>query len=359
MKKIVTIMFILTLAILLIACDKYYKYERLDDYLVQVVFLENNEEYKFDIKKEFSNYEINITKYEIYSSDLSDEDIVGIKRNTITGKASGYTNINVRLYERETNTVYSVILAEVVVYNIDEMTEIKTAEDLQNIDILGRYILKSDIDLKNYGNWDPIGGIAYEESFQGIFINPEGYKISNLTINNTNGSAEVPYGGLFKRVRNAYIDGIILENTYIDLGNYYGDGSATAGGIAFAIDDSYIRNCSVEGVIIGQFRAGGITGNNDKSFILDSKFKGTVKTAVAFHNEVGAGGIVGYNYTADTMGGIRNCSVEAEVTSLNAAGGIIGVNLFNHLPKNSFFNGTVKGDVYQGEIIGRAIYPYK
>lgn len=346
-KKVLIFSVLFVMALCLVSCGDY-EYEFLNENDVEKIFLQVGEEYELDIEEQFKKLEINISKYEI--SNEYYQDIISIDAINITGKKAGFATIFAKLYERKTDTIYSVRVAEVVVYDTSEMTEIKTVEDLKNIQKTGKYILKSNLDLKDQGNWEPLCNNSYDGHFQGMFINPDGYKISNLSIINTKGYSHIPYSGLFSAIRNAYIDGIILENVYIDVSDYDGLYQASAGGIAFYTYNSFIRNCVVDGVIIGQSTAGGITSHNYRSYILNSTFEGIVKTTKFSSIDDCVGGIVGFNETLNTFGGIENCTVEADVIGHNVAGGIVGKNVNNHLPINSTFKGSIKGDVIQGEL---------
>jgi hypothetical protein len=155
--------------------------------------------------------------------------------------------------------------------------------------------------------------------------------------------------GLFKLLKNAYIDGLILENVSIDVTDYNYD-IAFVGGIASTIHYGVIRNCKVKGTLKSKHYAGGIVAMNTVGYILDCTFEGEIHT---IGKEAKAGGITGSSLTTKKSGGkIENCNVNATVTSDHTAGGIVGAlheeeNIFN-----STFTGTVDGKVHQGNIIG-------
>ena len=362
-KKAYVIFFILVSSIFLISCNNYPNVSNaVDNYQVENVFINSNEEFELDIKQQFASSGINISKYELSSSN---DEVASIKRNKIIGKKTGKLVISGVLYDKSKQTKYVVKVANVYVINPEDMIEVKTAEDLAKIknNMSGHYILKSDIDLANYGSWKPIGVTGSEREFSGIFVNPEGYKIKNLTIRAAdsillNGNYKFCKAGLFFSITNAYIDGIILDNVDIDVcdfDNTYLNGSA--GGIASSMLNSVIRNCHVSGTILAQYFSGGIIGSNSWGYILDCSFEGTIKTindtTWARNNEVGAGGIAGFSGTNEKQGLISNCNVKATIIGHVSAGGIVGTMMKNHNIYNCNFQGSVKGEISQDEQIGR------
>ena len=120
---------------------------------------------------------------------------------------------------------------------------------------LGTYefVLANDIDLKNYSNWIPIGGIPvvdtngdgvvnYDDDLLGLFtgaFDGNGYMISNMTI--TNGQYEG--SGLFGAVAESEIKNLGVEN--VDIISHGGFNGAIAG---MAMNLS-INNCYTTGII--------------------------------------------------------------------------------------------------------------
>lgn len=366
-KKVFFIFIFLFIFLFTSSCDNYNdNYNGIsnvvNNYEIENVFLNAKEEYIFNIENQFASSGIDITKYELSSSD---EEIVSIQKNIIVGIKTGNVSISGILYERATQTRYIVKVADVYVINTEDMIEVRTAEDIVNMNNnkTGHYILKSDIDLADYGLWQPIGNSPRGNQFSGVFVNPDGYKIKNLTVSSSkdflyNGTPGFCSVGLFGSIANAYIEGIILENVYIDISDFESDYTrASAGGIASSMLSSIIRNCHVEGTIIAQYYCGGIVGANNWGYILDCSFEGTVKTINESEwgrsSDVGTGGIAGFSATDENSGLIENCKVNGSIVGHYYAGGIIGTNFYDNDILNCTFEGTVMGEKYYNELIGR------
>ncbi|HHU56462.1 MAG TPA: hypothetical protein GXZ48_07230 [Acholeplasmataceae bacterium] len=358
MRKVILIILLLFLSFNILSCDsnKYRNSSyKVHNYELKTIYIYDNEEFIFDIESQFALSGIDFTKYELISSN---EEIAIIKGNKIIGKNTGKVTVNVVLYEKATNTKYHTKVADVYVINTNNMIEIRTAKDLQNINNnkSGHFLLKSNIDLSTIDYWVPIGSGPTGNEFTGIFVNPEGYEISNLNIfsfDKEKGNS--CHAGLFGLIKDAYIDGIILTNVNIDVSECkHNPLNSTAGGIAYYMLNSIIRNCHVEGTIIAQYFAGGIVGNSDNGYILDCSFKGVVKTINssdwARDSDVGAGGIVGFFGNDENR--ISNCHVEATVIGHLCAGGIIGTSMFDQELTNCTFQGEIIAEI-KNELIGR------
>lgn len=343
----------------LAGCATDYKYSSNDvpnyDVLAdaQDIFLSKGETSSFDFKKKFERTGIDITKIVAKSTD---ENVFTVKDNKITATGMGQAKVSVEIYSKKEDTCYYTTYANV--YVIDEnnvnLIEIYTPEDLalMNQNKSGWYILKDNIDLSDWGDWEPIGNLPLEESkssennsFTGIFINPYHYKISNLSIKT---SKNIPhgiyggcYGGLFGTIEDAYIDGIILENVFIDLADDEGHLSSAAGGVAAGALNSIIRNCKVEGIIISQDRSGGIIGGASWGRIIGCNFKGSVTST-----QHGAGGIAGFGYI------VKDCNVNATIEGYHSSGGILGFVTTQYFISDCTFIGELLGDGNIGEIIG-------
>jgi hypothetical protein len=116
--------------------------------------------------------------------------------------------------------------------------EIYTAEDLKNIenDMYGIYILKNDIDLSTYGEWEPIGYRSSSSFYGKLYGN--GYTINNLTI--SSGSYSFT-GALFKDLNGAYIENLGVLDFNIAISAVF------LSAIAFNCIDSTIKNVYTTG----------------------------------------------------------------------------------------------------------------
>lgn len=348
----------------------------------------------------FQELDLNFDKIEFIDNSENNPRIfnpnaVSMSGNVITAQSNGFVNVYAYVYEKDERVkigseqvkiqrAWKVLVAQIQVINISEMVEITTAQQLQDIslDIAGNYILKADIDLEGF-DWKSIVGHHYrddgsydwgESRFKGSLINPDGFVIKNLT-----GTS-----GLFGSTYGAYIDGIILENVDINSIGLYPDDAGieyntAVGGIVDYATNTVINNCTVDGTIKARNRTGGIVGKVDYGIIRHCEFNGTV---VAEYNEgttnylAEAGGIAGtariYLYGNQSFGdedflymlsryvyltvGIFDCNVNAEITAIDYAGGIVGYNYGDSLPKDCVFMGTTLGEKGQGEICGHSRY---
>ncbi len=337
-------------------CQSEYKYwtneiDNFDSFQILDVFLTQGESKIIDFKQQFKNSNLSITKIVAKSTD---EEVCTINENSIYAVGMGKAKVKVEIYSSKEMCCYVTTSANVYVVDSSnkDFIEVRTAQDLadMNQNKNGWYILKNDIDLIEYKNWEPIGNLPTAETpennaFQGIFYNPEGFKIKNLTIKSsqmiTQGKFGGCNGGLFGALDEAYIDGILLEDVYIDLTDYDGTLSSCAGGIAAQELNSVIRNCKVEGKIISQDRTGGIVGGSSWGKIMNCDFKGMVQSTIH-----AAGGIAGFGYI------VKNCSVEALIEGAFASGGILGFKTVDYYLSDCSFKGELLGNGYKGETIG-------
>jgi hypothetical protein len=314
--------------------------------------------------------------FDLFILEENSESVVIIENASVIATNSGFSIVAANLYKKGLDqngkkVIFkaSIRIAEIYVINRETMIPITTAEDLANMrnDLDGHYILKADIDLAEWGDWEPIGlHIPYNfgPGFSGMFVNPYGYKIINLTINSSK-TITSSLVGLFGQLDyRAYIDGIILEDISIDVSDYDNTdiiASPCVGGITgFAQPKVIISNCVVDGTIIGGGeRTGGIVGENNCGIISKCTFNGIIKAVNK--NVLGifsVGGIAGYNNHSyrindgyEIIENIIDCKVFADIECSGIAGGIIGFTNFKGAVKNSSFSGTLVG-IHRGTMIG-------
>lgn len=303
--------------------------------------------------------EANIT-YDRYLLSSSDPSVATVQNNIVTVVGSGTTEIRIAFFDSSVPLMTVSILGTLRAIDPSEWIEITTAEELAAIaqNKSGAYILKANIDLSSYGEWNPIGGPPMGNQFTGVFINPDGYVISNLRISSASSVTESPNGGvnggLFGSIIEAYIDGILLENVYIDVSDDQDEwATSIAGGIAGSVSKSVIRNCYVSGYVIAQYFAGGIAGSNNWSLYEHNYFWGEVilQNGPLPNREMGAGGIVGFSHTRYEDGGIVDCHVFGTVSGNAHTGGIVGSYVGERFVGNTF-EGTVIGAGSVDPLIG-------
>lgn len=176
--------------------------------------------------------------------------------------------------------------------------KISTPQQLDSVryNLSASYILINDIDLGNWGNWEPIGNSS-SNYFSGMFDGNK-HVIKNMTINIKGSDGTLMYAGLFGCLRSATVKNIGMVNTAISVTAAH----AYAGGIAGYDDSSStISNCSNTGVV---------------NAISDSR-AASLKTSVS-----SAGGIVGKSSSTTTY---NNCYNKGEInatTSILASGSL-------------------------------------
>ncbi len=317
---------------------------------VLTLFLSKGEECRIDLHAQFARYDMHISKITAHSSN---NDVFVLQNETVKAIGRGKAKLYVDIYSKLNNLHYYVIGAVIYVSDAQapDLVEINSVQDLVNINNnrSGNYLLNSDIDLVDYGDWSPIGGLpsvnddAQSAAFSGTFINPHGYKIKNLSILSVDSLPQGMYGGylggLFGRIENAYIDGIVLENVTINLSDSNGQ-IAEAGGVCATSLNSIVRNCTVFGDIAASDRCGGIVGSDNWGVIIGCQFQGTVKSALSM-----AGGISACGYI------VRDSSVTADIYGAFAAGGILGEAITGDHLSNTSFIGELFCDGYKSESI--------
>ena len=194
-------------------------------------------------------------------------------------------------------------------------TIIKTAEELQNIGLSGKYILMNDIDLAGI-EWQPIGKGS---TFNGE-LNGNGYVIKNLTINKPNDNNQ----GLFSGGgSSSVIKNVGLENVNVT-------GKTLIGGIVGSTNGDII-NCYVEGNISGYTHMGLLAGQSN----------GDITDCCAFGNASGrgyVGGLVGWGGTI--TGSYTICNLSASYQYAGGLAGFIENDIINSYSQSNVSGGT-------------------
>lgn len=216
---------------------------------------------------------------------------------------------------------------------------------------------EANIDLKDTGNWEPIGTV--QTPYTGTF-NGNGKTITGLTIDSSSRYVGM-FGYLKGEVTKLTLASVSItsswsDKTYAAVGAVAGyitssstingcsvSGSITingansnAGGLAGQNYGS-ISNCWVNGLTIkgpsSNGRLGGVVGSNSKT-IEDCHVENLIITDGA-----NAGGVVGYNTSTSTLTG---CSVKgSSVTGSSISGGVVG----------NFNNGEIAGCSVDGTTV--------
>ena len=245
---------------------------------------------------------------------------------------------------------------------------IRTPEQLDAIryDLSGHYILLNDIDMAEWGNWEPIGKGTLP--FSGIF-DGNGYCIQNLTLaldNSEDNDNPAPDDcGLFAAVYKAKIQNVYLENALYTVTS----SDPTVGGIVGrASEYSCITNCHFHGTILCNStyyppEIGGIAGEADCVTTIEfCVSQGSIETSGYMNPSVG--GIVG-SCTGieiddhDANSEVCYCYSDCEITLLDTynparIGGIAGHVSIGAI-QDCYYTGKITilyGSAYVGGIVG-------
>ena len=247
---------------------------------------------------------------------------------------------------------------------------VANAAQLNNVrNYRGSHFLQvADIDLSgpawtNNEGWDPIGEYGYDQNYTANFYGTyDGgfYSIYNLTINRPAES----FVGLFGSIWS--IDGNIarIKNLKLKSANVTGNG-AVGGLVGNADLECVVENCSVEGIVQGNYGAtGGLAGNVENGGRIKAcYFNGNVSSTSG--SDVGGlvGFVAGYienSYArgnvsgTDRVGGllgtiwwgeIINCYSTAQVSASNDFGGLVGYPQWDNNPvfTNSYWDYETSG----------------
>ena len=237
--------------------------------------------------------------------------------------------------------------------------QVSTPEQLDAVrnNLSAHYIQTADIDMSDWGDWEPIGtaisswsgaigGANYNpptvnnEYFEGVYDGGE-FSIIGLNIENNSISVTEDCFGLFAGANNATIKNVVLENIQYNIDktttdySYYWENqlctfSISVGGISGISYSSDISNCTVGGNIdvinCSDAFVGGITGYgsditeciNEVNIYLDANKDSRYEK----DSHVYCGGIVGQTET--TNGNISNCANYGEIEVVAGNFGYIG-----------------------------------
>lgn len=253
---------------------------------------------------------------------------------------------------------------------------INTPQEFQNInnDLSATYVLASDLDFKNFGNFMPIGWLAGQSNallFTGK-IYGNGHTISNLSINTaqctpnfaTNDGFVFNVGIIARLNEGALVDSLHIKDCSIKTnGMIVGMLTAVNDGI---ISNVLVENCSIEvaaganGFFDFDCLAGGLVGTNTakgtitSSIVYGTEFKGvgaplirafagknwgTIANCVASCDGFALEDIVvdpAHPYLGENNNGVYSTSVNGELTAATAYG-------FTYLSTNKDAAGSVLG----------------
>ncbi len=214
-------------------------------------------------------------------------------------------------------------------WNIPDVVQISTIDQFHYVATSGTdysFILLNNLDFEGY-SWIDTGA-----SFKGTF-DGDGFTISNLIINSTNG-----YGGIFARANGAIINNLILDNIEVST-------SARAGILIGRVENAPVH---VENIIIINSSVSGQDSNGTGGLIGQAANTTVVRNAsiintIVFSTNKNVGGLIGRVDKATVSAedifiyGLLATSTVTTSTSDIAVGGVIGYVTDNAA---SIFNGT-------------------
>ena len=256
--------------------------------------------------------------------------------------------------------------SETAPYRITNVTELQA----MRADLGANYTLANDIDATPTREWndgagfEPVGdcndgaftGPCQAETFTGSF-DGDGHTINGLYLDHDDSIDVALFGGVTVGV----VENVHLTNVDIT-SEYPGDGGSTVytGGLVGYNLGGEIRNVSVNGSIRSENAGGMIVGANGAGTITNASSSGRI-TGEEAHV---LGGIAGYNefitrnYPAAIERTHSNATVVNNQTAADsdhfqpAAGGLVGLNQYSAVVRNSSAVGAVSGAETAGGVVG-------
>ncbi|WP_422413204.1 MULTISPECIES: hypothetical protein [unclassified Endozoicomonas] len=212
----------------------------------------------------------------------------------------------------------------------------------------GRYRLISDIDLRRFRPWEPVGNKSIPFS---LILDGKGHVISGLEVST---SLDNTASGLFGSLQNSVIKQILLNQPKVTSSGTNSPSGALVGELKSSRIEEVVNYAGTIQTGGLHSHSGGIAGSISDSVIRDSVNTGTIFTT----GSAISGGIAGL---ADQASSVSNDLNTGKIASRNLysspAGGIVGM-----LKRNSFANNNVNtGEVNAGHtedsggIAGQAI----
>ena len=222
-------------------------------------------------------------------------------------------------------------------FQAGETYYLKTSEDLVKLqDLVNGGASTRDVTFEVVSDINMQGvdfrGIGVDNNFQGTF-NGNNYKISNLTINTTEGSV-----GLFASTYVAEINSVVLVDC--DITGSKKDTAALAG----TVQHTNINNCYVSGLVSGSDTVGAIVASLGSGCNVNSCYA--------------ACDVIGWKYVGGFVGITSGSNIisdsysECNVVAGGLAGGFAGKLTGRTSVINSYATGSVAGNITVGGFAG-------
>jgi len=254
----------------------------------ELILINSQEDYSFyetRVVQAGTEIDLQLDKlYEKYQFDrikfvITNNNIARINyKEKLLALDGGQTNVSASLYKGKSfiTTIHFgkfIILKDISecipIHNYLEFTQLLTSNPQ------GCYYLENDIVF-------PVNIEEIVPYFEGILLNPKMKIIKNLRMKSNNDC------GLFERINNAIIDGLILEDVQIESiqqDKFYN----AVGTIAAKANYSFLSNIQVSGNVKNGNNIGGLLGYSYNTMIVNSSFTGNVQ------NGRYVGGLIGYS----------------------------------------------------------------
>lgn len=216
---------------------------------------------------------------------------------------------------------------------------VQTPQDLHNIrnSMTSYYELANDIDMSSWGNFASIGKSS--PYFRG-HIDGKGYKIKNLTINES--SANVGFIALLD-------NGGTISNLAIENGNVRANGVNYSGILVGNILNGTVRNCYTTGEVYGQYGVGGLVGWSSGGLIEDSFSFATPTGTGRVGGLLGNGGNINAKVNKCFSSGLATVTPDPNLFN----GGLIGSHSGQSVVTNSYYDNQTSGQTVSAGGIGK------
>ena len=327
MKKIITAALLILLSITLIGCNNH-EYNNYVDEINYDLF-----DYHYIVKNQIVevDYEIleQLYDYDSIAYYVENEKVVKINyQGDIKGRDAGKSLVKATLYKGDL-AVTNVALGYFIIIDLesDSITPINTYSEFQSLlqnNRFGSFYLNANISFPDDYDFQII------EDFRGMLINPFNYEISN--IHNTE--------AIFKDLKNAYIDGLIIKNSA-----FTGEDSAV---LALNTNLTMVKNTHVfnSNVQATNSAAGLVINSVDSTYEMVS-FEGNIESNLL------AGGLFAqvkngqYNYSYYIDNFLLNSYAYADITvndALGKASGLVGEIHSYGVIESSYFGGNLTAE---------------
>ncbi|WP_448215596.1 hypothetical protein [Endozoicomonas sp. 2B-B] len=210
----------------------------------------------------------------------------------------------------------------------------------------GRYRLISDIDLRRFGPWEPVGNKSIPFS---LILDGKGHVISGLEISTSTDNTAT---GLFGSLQNSTIRQILLKQPKVTSTGTNSPTGALVGELKSSRIEEVVNSAGTIGTDGSHSHGGGLAGSVFDSTIHNCLNNGTVTTRGA-----SAGGIAGLaDQSSSVSNDLNTGRITSRYISSSPAGGIVGTLRSKSIANNNMNTGEVRVSHTQhsGGIAGEA-----